>query len=506
MISNKKLKKMKKLYLILIALIVMGSAVASINKADLPELKKRVEKCKEMKNFVHLESPFKISKLKSIVGLVTLDSIVQNDGIKKVMEYNNDGKLLDFKSFSTDESTGEVIMEEHHQFTYDNAGNQILQITNVNDGKGGMYVSGKTESVYDAKGRLISEINWLINETELLPETKTITTYGDSTLRIDNYTYQTGTNDWKLKEYSISTIDEKNQETYSEMYSLNEDSGKFVLNYKYYYSEFRDGEPTVTIAKSWDSDSMKWVEMMRTEIIFDNNGYAILERISMNFLGINLIFAEIKFEYNSSGLPKSMIIMGVDFGSGGLSLSTRYDYNYSDGKLTEEICSEMNSETGNLFVSHKYEYTYDDDPNSESIAVPEGYLENNDEDMLSLEGLYQFGRIKMVKYSHWDGVSEGLKPVYQADYYYTGSNTSNKIINKIGISAGPNPFTGELNIQLPLQGKYQATLYNSLGVNVLSNRILGSSTIVPPAINKGIYILEVKDESGVIFRSKYLKL
>jgi hypothetical protein len=496
---------MKKLYVILIALIIMGSAVANINKADLPKLKKSVEKCKELKNYVRIDSPFNISKLKSTTGLVTLDSIIQDNGIKYLMQYNSSGLLVDFKSFSTDELAGAVILELHKQITYDNAGNQTLLVTNVNDGEGGMYVSGKAESIYDAKGRLISEINWLINGTELLPDTKTITSYSDSTFRTDNYAFQTETNDWKLKEYSISFFDDKNQVTISEMYGLNEETGEFVLNYKYFNSEFRDGEPTVTIAKSYDSDSMKWVEVMRTEILFDNNGHAIIERVSMNFFGMNLIFAEIRFEYNSSGLPINMVIMGIDLETGELRLSSRSDYSYLDGKLVEEINSSVNTDSGDTIVAYKYEYSYDNDPNSESIAVPEGYLENNDEGLSSFLGLYQFGRIKKVKFSKSDGASEGLSPVYEASYYYSGSNNSSVVINKKGISAGPNPFVNELKIHLPSQGKYQATLYNSLGVAVYNNYVEGSSTIVPSSINKGIYILEVKDDSGVIFRSKYMK-
>jgi hypothetical protein len=510
---NIKLIKMKKLYMILVALTIMGSAVANINKADLPELKKRVEKCKELKNFVRINSPLNISKLKSTAGLVTLDSIIQDDGIKYLMQYNNSGLLVDFKSFSTDELAGILILEEHKQITYDNAGNQTLLVTNVSDGMGGMYVSGKTESIYDAKGRITSEINWLINGTELLPETKTITTYGESTVRTDNYDYKTEIGDWKLKEYSISTFDDKNQETYSEMYSLNDETGEFDLNYKIFNSEFRDGEPTVIIEKSWDSDSLKWVEVTRTEFMFDNNGYLILERVSINFLGINLIFAEISFAYNSSGLPINMVVMGMDLETGGLSLSTRYDYIYSDGKLIEELNSIVNSESGDTIVAYKYEFSYENDPNSESIAIPDGYFFNWSEDIIlgsgeSLvlgSGLYQFGRLKKVKYSKGDGINEGLSPVYEANYYYSGSYNSSAVINKKGISAGPNPFVNELNIQLPVQGNYQATLYNSLGGVVCKNRFTKSATIVPSSINKGIYILEVKNESGVIYRSKYIK-
>jgi hypothetical protein len=499
--------------MILIALTIMGSAVANINKADLPELKKRVEKCKELKNFVRINSPLNISKLKSTAGLVTLDSIIQDNGIKYLMKYNSSGLLVDFKSFSTDELAGTFILEEHKQITYDNAGNQTLLITNVSDGVGGMYVSGKTESIYDAKGRITSEINWLINGTELLPDTKTITTYGESTVRTDNYEYKVEISDWKLKEYSISTFDDKNQEIYSEMYSLNKETGEFELNYKIFNSEFRDGEPTVIIEKSWDSDSLKWVEMTRTEFMFDNNEYLILERVSINFLGINLIFAEISFEYNSSGLPINMVIMGMDFETIGLSLSSRYDYNYSDGKLIEELNSIVNHESGDTIVANKYEYSYENDPNSESIAIPDGYFFNwgenvilgSGESLVLGSGLYQFGRIKKVNYSAWDGINEGLSPVYEANYYYSGSYNSSVVINKKVISAGPNPFVNELNIQLPVQGNYQATLYNSLGGVVCNNRFTKSTTIVPPSVNKGIYILEVKDESGVIYRSKYIK-
>jgi len=492
------------LSLFLIALLIMGSALANPDQTKNPMLKEKIEQCQKLvKKSERSDAPDFMQKRAS---MVTLDSILQSNGGKQLMQYNSDGLLTNLKLYIAD-SLGVASLNEEDQFSYDPSGNQILHLKIVAGSDGVMSPEEKVESVYDADGRLISEITWENSDGELVPSEKSVITFvNDTTVREDNYSYQSLTSTWELTDYMISTLNGEKLTSHIEEYEKNEETGVLELTYKIHYYNYENGMATLGIYESFDTETKEWSELMRMEIKFDKNGNLILERQLMNFMGVYLTLAEITLDYNSDNEMVKMEIKSIDLMSGSLFLSYRYEYVYSGGKLTQEICSTpIDNETDSLIVTSKTEITYENDPGSMDIAVPSWYFDDVDESMLTFSDLYRYGRIKQVKYFQTDMATKELNLSYKSDYYYSNSLTPAGIVNVKGIKIGPNPFSQELMVQLPLTGKYTVMLYNSIGSVVYKNSINGNAIIAPAALKSGIYTLQINQENRTIFRSKCVK-
>jgi hypothetical protein len=498
---------MKKLILLLSILISAFYSFSNGNPYFSNEFKQKAAKYINLHDKIMHPVQSKNVILKNSSALVTLDSLLSDNGYKKVFKYDSKGLLINAKYYIHDTLSNSTILSELHEISHDASGNQTLYVISVPDNNGQLITIKKTETTYDAKGRITSEIISLDSANVFLPSTKTVNTYTDTTTRTDNYRYDiSASNNWKLTDYTIITYNPDNQIIYSELWSENIVTGEIILACRYFYKNYINEIATLVSVEQYDESTSEWVEAMRFETELDSEGRIASELIWICFLGMEIPLMKDVYTYNSDNQIICAERMVIDFGTGEMVGSLKVETTFSDGLITAITRSQVNDLTGEMIVTENYEISMIKDPESSKFEIPFNYDDNADfTDLVNID-LYQYGRVMQVKLSLYDSINSVLQSVFTTDYYYSENhNSASGTICKNNFKVGPNPFTNQISIGTPSQTPCQAILYNSSGKIVINRSINGNATIQLPNEEKGLYFLELKDNSGILFHSKILR-
>ena len=161
-------------------------------------------------------------------------------------------------------------------------------------------------------------------------------------------------------------FDENGNQTLFINYSWDSESQSFVPNYKYEYSYDENGNQTLYIYYNWDSESQSFVPDRKTESTYDDNGNHTLS-ITYNWDSESQSFVpswKTESTFDDNGNHTLYITYNWDSESQSFVLSNKYEFTYDEnGNLTLSMLYNWDSESQSFVLSSKYESTYDDNGN-----------------------------------------------------------------------------------------------------------------------------------------------
>lgn len=503
---------MKKTLLLVLVLLFAGAAFAGVNNLNPEVLKKKISECNKLKERINKKSENPLLTLKSTGAVTSLDSIIYNNGEKKIFKYNSNKLLSEAKYLKPNFSTGGLDLAELHNISYNASGKQTLYSIDIDDAKGGLMPGRKEETTYDSQGRLTSEIISLYENYEFNLSSKTTIEYDGLTITTFDYAYDPESEgNWKLVGKSIAVFNDQNQILYDDVWAEDEETGEFVYTYRYFYKNYKQGVATLMTAEMQNQETGEWEEQMRVESELNSNGNVIQEMTYLNFFGNVLPMLQNTFTFNEYNQLLSTEYSSLSFDTGEMNLIIRTEYKYTGKIINSVSVFYPDEETGEAKEFERWELTIESDSKSKEIAIPYNFFENSTTNDFCSSEVFDFGRLKKVSYLVNDYESNTMISAYSSDYYYSDNSTgpidpnSAVSFNNSNFSVGPNPVVNNLYVNTKASGTYEASVYNVSGKILSKTSFSGNTTISLDFVENGILFFEIKDNKGIIFRSKLLK-
>nr|MDA3929270.1 hypothetical protein [Prolixibacteraceae bacterium] len=159
---------MKKTIFFLLAIVSLSVGFAnSFSANQFSSLKEQALNVKNIQSQL-LNRRVKASPLlKSSQANNYLDSVVHTDGSRKIVQYNTNDQVVDYKYFEYNDSEENLRLKEHQTWEYNSNGDLIVHVYSEYDEFDGFIVKEKEEYSYDAEGNEIENIIWEHDGTEL---------------------------------------------------------------------------------------------------------------------------------------------------------------------------------------------------------------------------------------------------------------------------------------------------------------------------------------------------
>ena len=185
------------------------------------------------------------------------------------------------------------------------------------------------------------------------------------TYRLDEYKYiyYDGNN---LISRSTGQLDENGNETLSIFYSWNTDSQSFVPIHKNEHTYDENGNQTLWIEYSWNTDSQSFVPSNKHEYNYDENGNQTLIifyrwNTDSQFFVPN---SKSQYTFDENGNQTLSISYSWDTNTQSFVPSWKYEYTYNEnGNQTLRIKYSWDTNTQSFVPSWKHEYNYDENGN-----------------------------------------------------------------------------------------------------------------------------------------------
>ncbi len=413
-------------------------------------------------------------------------------------------------------AAGGLDLAELHNISYDASGNQTLYTIEIDDAMGGLMHGRREETTFDSQGRLTSEILSLYKNNEFNLYSKTTIEYDGLTITTYDYSYNLESEgNWKLVSKSVAVFNDQNQILYDDVWAEDEETGEFAYTYRYFYKNYKQGVATLMTAEMQNQETGAWEEQMRVESELNSNGDVIREMTYLNFFGTVIPMLQNTYTFNENNQLLSVEYSSLSFDSGEMILIFKSEYKYT-GKIVNSVSVFYpDEESGEVKKFERWELKIDSDSKSKEIAIPYNYFENSTTNDFCSSEVFDFGRLKKVSYLVNDYESNTMISAYSSDYYYSDNSTepvdpevdptSSISLNNSKFTVGPNPVVNNLNIKTEESGTYEASVYNISGKILSKTNFSGNTTISLNNAEKGILFIEIKDNNGIIVRSKILK-
>jgi len=245
-------------------------------------------------------------------------------------------------------------------FSYDNKGNNILQIDYLwNNEENTWKKYSKKEQTYDANNNLIKYTSCFWNEetNDWRNETKCEQTYDkkDNLIISIDYTWDRRINDWEIVEKIQSTYDNKGNKTTSIAYDWNDETSNWEKTSKCEYTYDKKNNLTMAILYLW-AYKYDGNKVVQTEKAYDNKGretvYIWRQLVDNEWLN------HFKKEYTYDSNKKTHICSTGE--NGVLRKYSKVEYMYdNNGNQTMEICYHWDNTVNTWLYDEKYEYVFD---------------------------------------------------------------------------------------------------------------------------------------------------
>ncbi|MCF8363161.1 MAG: T9SS type A sorting domain-containing protein [Prolixibacteraceae bacterium] len=364
-----------------------------------------------------------VNKLKSVqVNENKLDSILFDDGGRKLFYYNENGQVTDFKNYVVDWDDEPAVLKEHQHYEYDENGNNTLYILYYLDSFDGWIEKEKYEYKYDAAGNQIEQVYWDYDQNEMTaPVRKESYLYDGNEMTVNDYAWIESDEDWELTGYYTIETDGEGNMLSGEGYEPSEETGEMIKAVILEYEYDTDGRLLVTDTKMYDPEQDEWVNVSYLICEYNTDGQLIFEKETMDFMGDAVVLYEYRFTYDADGLLVKKEEYATNWGTGELYMPMYYEYIYNGDVLSSQ--NVYFYDAGEMKQQARYEYSFIAGANVNDYLLPEIDPYYDDNSVYSNED-YSYGILgNLTKYSlSWN--SDDLIVSYEATYYYSGGGSS----------------------------------------------------------------------------------
>ncbi len=474
---------MKKLYSIILAVIITLSAAA-----QLPS---------QIANVLGTKAGKKTDTVYTTWYL--LDSIVE--------------KNYDFSS-NTLAITGK------NTYLYDGKYHIEVQYWNVDTATGNYVLTYKMLLTRDTLHRIVTTTSYSLSGSNLVPTYKDSTIYDGSTetkLQVYSFRYDTTTSQWTKSSLTTYTYDNNNNLTEELSQVWDNLTSSWVNSWKEVHT-YTNGLETQIERLQWNTSTSQWSPSTKTTKAYDNNNnlveeikytadasgnYVPMEKQVWQYDNNNLKIAEARYQWSTAqnmwfnqdstihiyvnSMPARDTVFKGDTTAWVYDRLNIYTID-SNNQLTGMLQKKWTA--GQWIDNIKYTITYENyDINQ--VVYPEG----------NLEGIN--APVSQLSIYLW--MSTSWQEIMSQTYYYSSytewrlSNIQDVIVNKIKIY--PNPAVDYITVDL--QGTYHLSIYD-LGGKLVLQRMADSSRIHISNLKPGIYILKIK-QNGTTKSSIFIK-
>ncbi len=365
-----------------------------------------------------------VDKLKSVeVNENKLDSILFDDGGRKLFYYNENGQVTDFKNYVVDWDDEPAVLKEHQHFEYDENGNNTLYILYYLDSFDGWIEKQKYEYKYDAAGNQIEEINWDYSLNKMTaPAGKESYIYNGNEITVNNYAWIESDGDWELTGYYTIVTDGEGNMLSGEGYEPSEETGEMIKSAIMEYEYDAEGRLLTTDTKMYSPENDEWVDAAHSVCEYNTDGQLVLEKETMNIMGATMVAYEDRYTYADGKLVKKEEY-ATNWGTGELYLPWYEDYSYDGGVLSSKSMYFYDDYTGEMKLQEKYDFSFIAGVSVNDYLLPEIDPYYDDNSVYSNE-VSSYGILgSITRYNiPWD--TEILTVDYEATYYYSGGGAS----------------------------------------------------------------------------------
>ena len=250
----------------------------------------------------------------------------------------------------------------------------------------------------------------------------------DITYRLDGYT-SVSFNENDLTSKTESTYDENGNRTLIIYNSWDTNTQSFVPIYKREYTYDENGNTTLYINNnSWDTNTQSFVSSLKYEYTYDENGNRTLhigytwDTNTQSFV----LYNKFEYTYDENGNQTLKIFYTWDTNTQSFVLYNKHEYTY-DGNQTIRIYYTWDTTTQSFIFYNKHEYTYDENGN-ETLKVYYTWDTTTQSFVLNSKGEQNYdengNRTLYIGYT-WDTNTQSFVPTnkYEDTYDENGNNT-----------------------------------------------------------------------------------
>ncbi|MBI1223269.1 MAG: T9SS type A sorting domain-containing protein [Bacteroidetes bacterium] len=367
---------------------------------------------------------------------------------------------------------------------YDGQGNLISEETVNHAGGGNNTKVVYTYAAFGADTRLKSrsQFTWDNLSSTWLGTNKTSylwDRFGNDSA-IQNYSYDTGNQNWKLGSVDITSYMYDLQNRTSQITYAEYNAGTQTYSYQervHFYYQGTDSVPSLLVIE--DYDGSKFVESYKADNLKWGMGYT--GNLDSNLPTYWMTYMKNGTVWDTAGLDSVTMLGGKDYQQFSYAYDTvshQFDLTYTSKLLYDAVGNQIYSEDVDWFNG----------------VADTGYV--------SID-LYQYGTSNEVlthesidySYSSGNKIRSGYKDVYYYDH--TGLTT---ISNNLAVY--PNPCRSSSIVNLP-EGKWKnMEMFSIDGKKVDTGFSQGSTSVNLPSLKDGIYLIQVEDENGNRFQAK----
>lgn len=415
---------MKKIYVFI--LLLFSYSIGFSNTFSINQFKAIKEKSDQLKGLqIQIPDPSirMLPKLQNAQTNNYLDSVIHTDGSRKVIQYDNNDQVVDYKYYEYTEVDGTVSLKEHQTWEYDNDGNLVLWVLSEHDDTKGFIIKEKEEYTYDNEGRAIETIFWNYDVNETVISLRMTFSYSGNNLTIENWGWNPSTESFFLKDYQISKMD-GDLIVSGDSYSYNEDTGEHALAMKYENTYNDDGLPTYISYKSLNEETSTWEEMMFILYEYNDDGLLSHMKNAMTQMGIEMVISEELYEYNSNEQITLEEDYMMSFMTGQLVKNEIIEYSYNNNVLISQS-SQVYDEFTTLYTeNNRYEYSFNSNANTANLILPTAVAEYNGTFDFLEEDIYRSGLLLEVKHYNHSFFTGDLELETTATYHYSNVSST----------------------------------------------------------------------------------
>jgi hypothetical protein len=284
---------------------------------------------------------------------------------------------------------------------------------------------------------------------------------------------------------------------------FNEVSETWINEWKYEYSYDDNRNLIEEIEYWWYETFNEWINNWKWEYSYDVNDNIIEEIEYVWNETLTSWDPDYKYGYfyNGGGNMSEVIYYYWDGVSTWIN-DWKYEYFHdANENIAEEIEYRWDESSTSWIQDYKYEYTYDNSLNVNNLILPffEAWFINS---------YYKNGKLLTILETDWDSNSSVWYNAYRADYYYSDfsitslSDHTKEFNGKIF----PNPVNNILNVRINLNKEVDFSIFDNTGEKVLSGKLFDSVMEIDIShLHYGLYILELKSDTQIVFSKKFIK-
>jgi hypothetical protein len=441
--TTQKFITMTKTFSLIISLLLICNLHASEKITAITATKTKVEK--EVERIKSNFEKFNINGaevLKSAPSSKTKLQTIDGDWGRKEFEYDANDQITDYKYFSVDMYSGNEALAEHQVFEYNTSGQLILFELFSNDMYGGWVLLEKEEYEYYSNGDIKKVVySEYIDGEGTTPVYKTEFEYNGNSNTEYSFIWDADSEEWIDEGYMIYQTNAQGQVLEAESYEYDEDLGEIALWAVMVFEYNSQGLPTSVLVKL--SDEGELVDFMRSETEYNSSGQPVLDQTIMYSGEDEMIMDKEVYIYESGRLIKEESY-ALNFMTMEASLSYYTEYEYQQGKLISESEYQHDPLEDGFVLNRKILFTFGDNINPDNLVIPAvaEYESFYSDDIYDMD-YYVDGLLTEVEEFARDWDSGNLVSVKSSQYTYSGSSVSLSSDAKLeSLNVNANPLEG----------------------------------------------------------------